>query len=464
MPGSYCIYKVVEVEMDIERVDTDILVAGGGIAGLMAAIRARECGADVVVAEKSHTLTSGAGGCGNDHFVCYIPEVHGPDIELFIDALKLGQMGMLCQMLGPARTKKWMGKTWDIVKLWDEWGIPMKHDGEWTYSGHAFPGQLPCFLKYKGKYQKKILTEQARKRGAGIMNRTMVTELLGDANGVTGALAIDTREDKLIEFHAKSVFLATGKTTRLFPGVDPAVMNNNNMPLNLTGDGRAMAYRLGSELTNLELIGHHVGLKNFARTGQGSWLGVYRGPDGKPLGPYVYKPDKNLGDVFPEVDKKIFARILESGQGPVYMDCTGISDDHLEFLLEGLMHEGNEAVIAHMKEEHIDLRKNPVEFMSYLFTKTTGQLYCNENSETSVRGLFAAGDEFTHGISAAATFGWFGGEHAAEHARNGLPGDPDHDDHKVEKLANLTDAIQKRRTGYDWKDANIALHRVAWRY
>jgi succinate dehydrogenase/fumarate reductase flavoprotein subunit len=102
--------------------------------------------------------------------------------------------------------------------------------------------------------------------------------------------------------------------------------------------------------------------------------------------------------------------------------------------------------------------------MSYLFTKTTGQLYCNENSETSVRGLFAAGDEFTHGISAAATFGWFGGEHAAEHAKNGPPGDPDHDDHKVEKLANLTDAIQKRRTGYDWKDANIALQKTMCDY
>mgnify|MGYP000682888508 CR=1 FL=1 len=43
-----------------------ILVIGGGIAGLMAGIRAGELGAKVVVAEKGHTFTSGAGGLGND--------------------------------------------------------------------------------------------------------------------------------------------------------------------------------------------------------------------------------------------------------------------------------------------------------------------------------------------------------------------------------------------------------------
>ena len=51
----------------------------------------------------------------------------------------IGVVKLLCQMLGPARTKKWIGKTWDIVKLWDEWGIPMKHDGEWIYFDRLEP-------------------------------------------------------------------------------------------------------------------------------------------------------------------------------------------------------------------------------------------------------------------------------------------------------------------------------------
>ena len=94
--------------MKTEKVETDFLCVGGGIAGLMAAIRAREFGVDVVVVEKSNTLTSGAGGAGNDHFVCYIPEVHGPDIQLFIKELMRGQMGPMCQMLGPIQTEAWI--------------------------------------------------------------------------------------------------------------------------------------------------------------------------------------------------------------------------------------------------------------------------------------------------------------------------------------------------------------------
>ena len=61
----------------INTIETDVLCVGGGIAGLMAAIRAAELGAKVVVAEKGNTLTSGAGGLGNDHFLCYLPDVHG---------------------------------------------------------------------------------------------------------------------------------------------------------------------------------------------------------------------------------------------------------------------------------------------------------------------------------------------------------------------------------------------------
>ncbi len=55
--------------MQTEIVKSDVLCAGGGIAGLMAAIRAAELGAKVVIAEKANTLRSGNAGMGNDHFV-----------------------------------------------------------------------------------------------------------------------------------------------------------------------------------------------------------------------------------------------------------------------------------------------------------------------------------------------------------------------------------------------------------
>jgi succinate dehydrogenase/fumarate reductase flavoprotein subunit len=84
----------------IETIEADVLCIGGGIAGLMAAIRAAELGVKVVVAEKGNTLTSGAGGMGNDHFLCYLPEIHGQDMKPFLEELRRGQGSRTLRQLG----------------------------------------------------------------------------------------------------------------------------------------------------------------------------------------------------------------------------------------------------------------------------------------------------------------------------------------------------------------------------
>ena len=53
---------------DEQRVEADVLVLGGGIAGVWAAIAAARCGARVVIMEKAATVRSGAGGAGVDHW------------------------------------------------------------------------------------------------------------------------------------------------------------------------------------------------------------------------------------------------------------------------------------------------------------------------------------------------------------------------------------------------------------
>src|SRR4030042_3121829 len=126
-----------------ESVSADILCIGGGPAGLMAAIRASELGAKVVVADKGNTIHSGSASGGNDHFESYIPEAHGPDIKVILNEY----------MKHPFHTgKAQFGKimlenSFDIVKLWDRWGIPMKYKGNWEFAGHALPGRPRYFLK-----------------------------------------------------------------------------------------------------------------------------------------------------------------------------------------------------------------------------------------------------------------------------------------------------------------------------
>ena len=137
-----------------EIVEADVLCVGGGIAGLMAAIRASELGADVVVAEKGNTLRSGAGACGNDHFQCYIPEFHGADFDAFMEQMNFGQMAVTLRMKSREVMRAWLLNTFDIVKMWDSWGIPMKYKGKWEFAGHYYPGHVPKHLKYAGMDQK----------------------------------------------------------------------------------------------------------------------------------------------------------------------------------------------------------------------------------------------------------------------------------------------------------------------
>jgi len=97
------------------------------------------------------------------------------------------------------------------------------------------------------------------------------------------------------------------------------------------------------------------------------------------------------------------------------MDGRGISDEDYEYMMHWMVQEGSASLLNHMKEEGIDFKKNPVEFGTYhMFTE--GKVWINERAETSVKGLYAAGDESLGGIGAASTYGWIAGENAARYA------------------------------------------------
>jgi aspartate oxidase len=68
-----------------------------------------------------------------------------------------------------------------------------------------------------------------------------------------------------------------------------------------------------------------------------------------------------------------------------------------------LKQEGNTALLDHLNEEGIDLRKNPIEWMTYeqKIGFPNGGVLINEEGETSLKGLYAAGDESFGGISGA---------------------------------------------------------------
>ena len=447
--------------MEEELIKTDVLCVGGGIAGLMAAIRAGELGQKVVVAEKGNAQYSGCGRMGNDHFETYIPEVHGSDRDAWIEELLRTAKGEI--LIGKDLLRAQFRKAYDVVKLWDEWGIPMKYKGKWEFAGHSFPGRAMTHIKYEGRFQKKALIKQAKERGAEIMNRVMVFDLLREGDAIVGAIGARTREDKVVVFQAKAIILGTGKCSRLYPCLTPGWMFNDPHGGVQTGDGRAMAYRAGAKLQNLEMPQRHIGPKYFTKFGQATWVGVVKDWHGKPAGTFITKPDRQYNDMICEVNKLAPEQYIQTGKGPLYMDCTGIAQEDYEYMMHFMTQEGNVSLVDHMEAENIDLRKHPIEFATYPL-RGGGLIVANGKAETTIKGLYAAGDEAFGDMSAAATFGYIGGENAAGYAESvDVPG-IDSQRSMIEEKKTLLDRVRGRADGPDWEETNVALQQTMLDY
>ena len=171
-------------------INTDVVVVGGGIAGLCAAIAAAENGAKTLVLEKANSKRSGSGATGNDHFLCYYPAKHGNDISVILQELLDSLVG-LCH--DPKLSLVFLNRTLEVVQKWEQWGINMKPFGDdYEFMGHAYPGRPRIWLKYDGHNQKELLTRQAIKAGAQILNYHPAVDLIRDEAGIAGVLALDT--------------------------------------------------------------------------------------------------------------------------------------------------------------------------------------------------------------------------------------------------------------------------------
>ncbi|MBR3880121.1 MAG: FAD-binding protein [Mailhella sp.] len=113
--------RTIMAGMNVIHHHSDVLVIGGGIAGLMAAISSAERGMKVIVADKSNVRYSGAGATGNDHFQCYIPEYHGNDFAAWIEEFQTGQQATIRDI---EFIRTWMSRSYEMVQRWDSWAFP----------------------------------------------------------------------------------------------------------------------------------------------------------------------------------------------------------------------------------------------------------------------------------------------------------------------------------------------------
>ena len=310
-----------------------------------------------------------------------------------------------------------------------------------------------------------MLTAHAKKAGAVILNHHPVLDLLRNDEGITGALALDMsgKEPSYTVVRAKKVIIATGSASRLYsPAGTPGWLFNTAFCPSCTGAAQAQSWRIGAKLVNMELPNRHAGPKYFSRAGKSTWIGVYRYPNGKLLGPFVTKATREVGDITCDVWNSAYTDVLMNGTGPAYIDCSGTGPEDMKFMRAGMISEGLGALLNYMDDKGIDPSKYGVEFMQYEPHLIGRGLQIDINGETSVHGLYAAGDmvgNFRSDISGAAVWGWMAGEHASANLENGSLVEAEKSEWAQERMAYY-DRFLTRPSGAHWKEAAMGLQQI----
>ncbi len=385
-------------------IDTDVLVIGGGGAGLRASIEASKYDLDVLliseapVGFRNNTAISGAtfAAAGVANQPADSPEVHLRDTITggrFINDRRLVE----------TMTHGAKQQVHDLTRF----GVHFRqHQGKpsvWQVPGHTYPRHVSVD-RFKGINITRPMRQYAASLGIRFMEGILVTKLLRAEDAVTGALGIDD-EGQVLVISAKSTILATGGAGQLY-------LRTNNA-LGLTGDGFALAYEAGATLRDMEFVQFYP-----TTLGQhGSKLCAYERlmPNGATLRNSSEEDIlKRHGiDDLASATRDILARLIMEEiiagrgiEGSVVFDLTPMPEEVAEkYYLRGFPPRFPVAPAAHF-------------FM--------GGIRINENAETAVNGLYAAGEVCggTHGANRLAgnaitdtlVFGATAGDRAAARA------------------------------------------------
>lgn len=449
----------MNVKVRDEIVKTDYLIIGGGVAGLQSAITAAAKGVDVLIAEKADTRRSGSGCGGNDHFMCYIPECHGDNLERVLSEIGEGMEGGLWQ--DPAMLRKMMLRTQSIVERWESYGINMKPTGEYHFEGHTMPNRQCYHLKYDGHNQKMCLTREAKKNGAKIMNKLFINDILindeGRAVGAIGFILADD-EPEVVVIQAKAVLVATAQAMRMYPNVNPAyIFNTHSCPA--AAGGAAIAYRAGAALVNIDVPYRHAGVKGFARSGKATWFGVISDINGDSISPFTTKPDRKRGDALMDINPGVFTARLESATGPTYMNCTGYTEEDHVYQHQQFKCEGIDSITDYLQQRDIDLHKSMIEFGTYDYSLAQRGIDIGLDASTNVNGIYAAGiccGNVRGNITSASVWGDVAAESVADYVKT--VDEYDVSNHPlIQKRIDFYNQLMNRPQGADWLEANSTL-------
>ncbi len=511
-------------EMDKEeRVECDVLVLGGGMAGCYAAIAARRQGKSVVLVEKGATERSGAAGSGFDHWesACTNP-CSGVTAEEIANAVIDEQNGY---SNGIARYIE-CEEGWHRLLDMESFGGKIR-DTEDEFVGADFRDEktkLMFAYDYKNRFTirvwgstfKPALKRELIRLGVKIYDRTEATALLvrkkdGHKRGI-GALGMNVHTGKFLVFSSRTTVLCMSRPARVWLFDSDQVGLCEFRPTQSIGSGHAMGYRVGLEFTMMEksVKGEFSAAgRSFPPYSTGNnhntWYAATMVDARGVEIPYVDRDGKVLKTVkeryYPADGQKFFLKggiidnpkyayrgpetldfdeLIKRGyQLPFYADLSKMPDAERRVIWGMMVGEEGKTKIPVLKNlsdrgfdpVHHRLQSYGTGWQSAAFLPQERQLFGapggvfhDWNLQTNIEGIFAAGDQIYSADCAgfAASTGYYAGRKAAHAADRLTIVEPDEKDIRQEK-ARLYAPLYVE-DGMDWRELNKAISKAMQNY
>ena len=363
-------------------IDTDVLIIGGGTAGCFAGITlGKKKDLDVLIVEKANIVRSGCLAAGVNAINAYITKGRVP--QDYVDYCKKDADGIVREDLLLSMSERLN----HVTKIMEDLGLVILKDenGEYVARGNRN-------IKINGENIKPILADAVKKQdNVAVINHLNITDFIVENNKIKGAYGFDVNDAVFYEINAKAVLVATGGASGLYRPNNPGFSRHKMWypPFN-TGAGYAMGINAGAEMTTFEMRFIALRCKDtIAPTGT-----IAQGVPAKQLNSNgeVYENKYGL-----TTSQRLYGTVTENreGRGPCYLGTKGISKAQEEDLYKAYLNMAPSQTLKWLEaaggpsEENVEIEGTEPYIVG---GHTASGYWVDNNRETTIQGLYAAGD------------------------------------------------------------------------
>lgn len=363
-------------------IDTDVLIIGGGTAGCFAGITlGKKKDLDVLIVEKANIVRSGCLAAGVNAINAYITKGRVP--QDYVDYCKKDADGIVREDLLLSMSERLN----HVTKVMEDLGLVILKDENGDYVARGNRN-----IKINGENIKPILADAVKKQdNVTVINHLNITDFIVENNEIKGAYGFDVNNAEFYEINARAVLVATGGAAGLYRPNNPGFSRHKMWypPFN-TGAGYAMGINAGAEMTTFEMRFIALRCKDtIAPTGT-----IAQGVPAKQLNSNgeVYENKYGL-----TTSQRLYGTVTENreGRGPCYLGTKGISREQEEDLYKAYLNMAPSQTLKWLEaaggpsEENVEIEGTEPYIVG---GHTASGYWVDNNRETTIHGLFAAGD------------------------------------------------------------------------